>query len=250
MMISPPCFIKEGFHGCCSICWNRGARSTLPFLSQPHPANVLVNSGPSDPKSTPAINVEQPTKPQSNTGNWANLLKDGVKAKKLELQYLEPEIRDGKTIVRIPSEVIEQADPRWNECLVGNFVEQKRHFHAVNNIAYKIWESEGLVEVLSHENGLYFFRFCSHAARRAVLEAGPWLFAGRPIILQLWHPKQPLTKEPQRKIPLWVKFYNVPLSLLSPAGFSYVASTIGRPLHADSLTEEIKIITFAKICVG
>lgn len=113
---------------------NRGACSTLPWVSKPNPANVLVNSGPSNPKSTPAINVEQPIKPQSNTGNWANLLKDGVKAKKLELKYLEPEIRDGKTIVRIPSEVIEQADPRWNECLVGNFVEQKLHFHAVNNI--------------------------------------------------------------------------------------------------------------------
>ena len=50
-----------------------GACSTLPWVSKPNPANVLVNSGPSDPKSTPAINVEQPTKPQSNRGNFIGL---------------------------------------------------------------------------------------------------------------------------------------------------------------------------------
>lgn len=75
---------------------------------------------------------------------------------------------------------------------------------------------------------------------------GPGCFAGRPIILKFWHPKP---KETHRWIPLWVKLYNVPVELWSPSGFSHIASAIGRPLHADSITESMQKVSFARICI-
>lgn len=50
-------------------------------------------------------------------------------------------------------------------------------------------------------------------------------------------------------IPLWVHFFNVPLELWTGPGLSYVASSVGRPLYADQLTESGQRLSFAKICV-
>ncbi|KAM1263144.1 hypothetical protein PS2_027954 [Malus domestica] len=56
-------------------------------------------------------------------------------------------------------------------------------------------------------------------------------------------------KETLSKVPVWVKFFNVPLAYWSFEGLSHIASAIGKPLFADSLTESKKRISFVRICV-
>lgn len=56
-------------------------------------------------------------------------------------------------------------------------------------------------------------------------------------------------KELLSKIPIWVQFYNVPLEFWSAEGLSYVASAIGNPLFADSMTENCSRLSYARICV-
>ncbi|KAF7140158.1 hypothetical protein RHSIM_Rhsim06G0120300 [Rhododendron simsii] len=51
------------------------------------------------------------------------------------------------------------------------------------------------------------------------------------------------------KIPIWVQFFNVPLEYWTAAGLSYVASAIGRPLYADSVTAKCKRLNYARVCV-
>lgn len=63
------------------------------------------------------------------------------------------------------------------------------------------------------------------------------------------HPHLKLEKEQMTKIPLWVHFYNVPLEFWTGPGLSYIASSVGRPLYADQLTESGRRVSFAKICV-
>lgn len=140
-----------------------------------------------------------------------------------------------------PTEFLNEADPR--DCLVGYFIEDKLNYHA--SIFHKIWDKEVLMEVILHESGFFFFRFCSNQARRAVLDEGSWLFAGRPFILQLWHPKLVLTKD--RKSAL-VKIHNIPVEFWSANGFSHVASAVGKALHADVPTENrnMKRISYAR----
>ncbi|KAK3229976.1 hypothetical protein Dsin_001857 [Dipteronia sinensis] len=73
----------------------------------------------------------------------------------------------------------------WKNCLVGYFIEKKLPFSLVNNIAMRIWGNRGLLEVLANEKGFYFFKFSDDEACSNVLEAGPWLFAGR-MLKQEW----------------------------------------------------------------
>ncbi|KAJ0075930.1 hypothetical protein Patl1_35005 [Pistacia atlantica] len=46
-------------------------------------------------------------------------------------------------------------------------------------------------------------------------------------------------KETPRFIPMWVKFYDLPLEMWNPIGLSYIASGVGKPLHMDRVMEEM-----------
>ncbi|KAK3189458.1 hypothetical protein Dsin_029019 [Dipteronia sinensis] len=73
--------------------------------------------------------------------------------------------------------------------------------------------------------------------------------AGRMIILKKWHSRFVLTKESYSKVPVWVKFLNIPHEYWTEEGLSYVAGAVGKPLYANSLTETMKRISYARICV-
>ncbi|KAK3225375.1 hypothetical protein Dsin_005237 [Dipteronia sinensis] len=50
-------------------------------------------------------------------------------------------------------------------------------------------------------------------------------------------------------VPVWVKFFNIPHEYWTKEGLSYVASAVGKPFYANSLTETMKRISYARICV-
>ncbi len=137
----------------------------------------------------------------------------------------------------------------WNNTLVGYFLGSKLHYAAVNTIAHKIWGKAGLSEVLSSDNGYFFFKFAHREGMDSVLERAPWHMANRPLVLKGWHSNLTLSKEDLNKIPLWVKLYHVPMAFWTKTGLSYVASAVGRPLHTDKLTAIKKRISYARVCV-
>lgn len=102
---------------------------------------------------------------------------------------------------------------------------------------------------MSTNNGFCIFRFSSEANCFRVLDLGPWFFAGKLLILQKWHEGLQLSKVKLSRIPVWVKFYNVPLNLWTNEGFSYVASAVGVPLYLDDATESRSRINYARVCV-
>ncbi|KAK3212619.1 hypothetical protein Dsin_017325 [Dipteronia sinensis] len=63
------------------------------------------------------------------------------------------------------------------------------------------------------------------------------------------HPKLILTKESYSKILVWVKLFNIPHEYWTEEGLNHIASTVGKPLYADSLTESMKRISYARICI-
>ena len=48
---------------------------------------------------------------------------------------------------------------------------------------------------------------------------------------------------------MWVKFFDVPLECWSMLGLSELASSLGKPIHADSMTEDRKRLGLACICI-
>lgn len=148
----------------------------------------------------------------------------------------------------LPEDAEELGQSKWEKCIVGHFWDKKLAFTAVRNIAMNIWATFGIRDVLSNEKGFFFLLFEGEKFHQ-LLESGPWHFGGKLLILKLWHPYLKLEKDQLSTVPLWVHFYNIPIELWTGPGFSYIASSVGRPLYVDQFTESGKRISFAKICV-
>ncbi|KAI8572963.1 hypothetical protein RHMOL_Rhmol01G0242000 [Rhododendron molle] len=168
----------------------------------------------------------------------------------MNLHYYPPAVVNNDLHVTIPESVASAGVDRWKDWVVGYFVDRKLHFTAVETIAHKIWDQFGLLDVLSNEDGFFFFfHFDQSGHYRRVIESGPWHFGGKLMVLKQWHLEMNLVKEQLDKIPIWAHFYNVPLELWTEEGLSHVASAIRKPLYADYLTKSCKRISYAKICV-
>ncbi|KAL7218645.1 hypothetical protein ACSBR2_011831 [Camellia fascicularis] len=85
---------------------------------------------------------------------------------------------------------------------------------------------------------------------RNILEGGPWYVSGFLLILKQWHRMMKLSKEDKSTIPVWVKFYNVPLEFWNGESLSRVASAVGVPLFMDQLTSSGNRVSFARVCVN
>ncbi|KAF7152148.1 hypothetical protein RHSIM_Rhsim01G0276400 [Rhododendron simsii] len=173
----------------------------------------------------------------------------GVTKSRMQLRYFPPVV-DGERVRVSPPSVVElQGVEKWKDCLVGHFVDKKIPFLTIKSIAFRRWANYGLVDVLSNEKGFYFFQFGSAEVCRQIVETGPWHFGSRLMVLQIWNADIDYEKEVLAKLPMWIQLYSVPLQVWTAAGLSYIASSVGKHLYADEMTETAKRISYAKICV-
>ena len=73
---------------------------------------------------------------------------------------------------------------------------------AVSSLAHQLWGKDGLQEVLSYGKGFFLFKFNSEEGMSSVVELGPWLLAGRQLVLKKWTPGLKLFKDSFNRIPV------------------------------------------------
>ncbi|KAL7246411.1 hypothetical protein ACSBR2_001502 [Camellia fascicularis] len=187
--------------------------------------------------------VEEGRPAQQRT--WANVAASSKS--NIKLRYIPPSSVDDAIVVHMPP----RSEPldKWDSCLIGYFVDKGVGYNYLRNSAFGLWKSKGLKEVQTNGDGFMFFIFDSPESCREVLEGGPWYIGGYLLILKQWKRMMKLAKEKFTKIPIWVKFFNIPMEYWDPDGFSRVASTIGTPLFLDQLTARGSKLTFARVCI-
>jgi hypothetical protein len=99
------------------------------------------------------------------------------------------------------------------------------------------------------ENGLYLFCFADERTRDEVMEAKLWHIANKPLILRKWTPGMQLLKLSLSTVPIWIKLHNLPIEFWSSTCLNYVANGVGRPLCADSVTEEQLRLGYVRVLV-
>ncbi|KAL0295522.1 UNVERIFIED_CONTAM: hypothetical protein Sangu_3196100 [Sesamum angustifolium] len=82
-----------------------------------------------------------------------------------------------------------------------------------------------------------------------VIEGGPWLFQGQPIVLQPWEQGMSLRRQKHTQIPVWIRLRHLPMEYWTDEGLSTVASGVGTPLYTDSITKDCSRLDFARVCV-
>jgi hypothetical protein len=179
--------------------------------------------------------------------DWRNLFRT---EKSLDaLHYYAPAKENGKIVVKRPKEAIEEGISKWSPSLVGQFLDKHLPFFIVKRTVDSMWAQYGKMEVFLLENGLYLFRFADVKTRDDVMEAKLWHILNKPMILRKWTPGMQLLKISLSTVPIWIKIHNLPIEFWNSTCLSYVASGIGKPLCADSVTEEQLRIGFARVLV-
>jgi uncharacterized membrane protein (UPF0127 family) len=75
------------------------------------------------------------------------------------------------------------------------------------------------------------------------------LVYGRPLLLKPMPKYFDFTIEEMTRVPVWVKFPNLPLKCLFAKCLSKIASVLGKPLKSDKLTTTMERLSYARVLV-
>ncbi|KAI8558704.1 hypothetical protein RHMOL_Rhmol04G0117600 [Rhododendron molle] len=132
-----------------------------------------------DAGSSAEIGTSTPAATEVEQGTWSTIVSQGSGDSRMKMSYFPSVVTEDKTVVYLPPSVEAKGCEQWADCVVGHFLEKKVPYLQVRNIVKQIWKKFGIYEVLSNDNGFYFFKFSQENAMRKVIEAGPWLIAGQ-----------------------------------------------------------------------
>ncbi|KAL0281794.1 UNVERIFIED_CONTAM: hypothetical protein Sradi_7286300 [Sesamum radiatum] len=162
------------------------------------------------------------------------------------LRFIPPSIQRDEIIIQPTSAMVEVGSKRWQATAVGYFLGKKPFFPHVEAFAKANWK--GLQRVSATANGFFFFQFKTVAFMEEVIEEGPWLFQGQPVVLQAWEQGMSLRRQKHLQVPVWVRFRHLPLEYWTAEGLSAVASGIGSPLYTDKVTQACSRLDYARCC--
>ncbi|KAL2250145.1 UNVERIFIED_CONTAM: hypothetical protein Sindi_2488200, partial [Sesamum indicum] len=186
--------------------------------------------------------------PQPLMHQWWPLTQTGLFVGNIPLHFCLNIPNQNEEIVIHPTlKTIRNGLRRWNSTAIGYFLGKRPYFHHLKDYVKSIWPL--LIDVTVTSNGFFFFRFKTTVAMEEIIEGGPWLFQGQPIVLQKWEPGMVMRKLKHTQVPMWVQFQNLPMELWTNEGLSMVASGIGRPLYQDAITRACTRLNFARVCV-
>ncbi|GKE42382.1 zinc knuckle CX2CX4HX4C containing protein, partial [Tanacetum coccineum] len=97
-----------------------------------------------------------------------------------------------------------------------------------------------------NENNFFFFKLSSAKGVDDVLQNRPWMIGGSPVILNKWNPSIYLTKEDLLKVPIWVKFRDVPITAFTQDGLSMIATESGMPMMLDSFANTMCLYSWVR----
>ncbi|KAL3716434.1 hypothetical protein ACJRO7_008089 [Eucalyptus globulus] len=178
--------------------------------------------------------------------SWAKVA--SLSTKGYDLDFAPPISVGRKSIVRLSDNAKHAGDPKWDSCLVGYYVGKNIPFKITETALKHAWGSH-LAEVLANDDGFYFFIIPDDEFRRRILDECHITVARVPLVLKQWHCDMELKKDLQSSVPVWIRLKNIPFAYWSAPGISEIASAIGRPLYVDPLTEKMKRLSFARVCV-
>ena len=173
--------------------------------------------------------------------------KEGMKKVDLEVEEI-----DGMMTARIPDSVFEEAQPLWEDFLVGKFLAKAPFVGGIHALVNKIWtlgDKTVRIDVFVVDNTTVRFRIKDVRTRERILRRGMWNLCGVPVVLSKWSPIAEAEQEEIKTIPLWVIVKNVPAKYFSWKVLSAITSPLGLPkkLHPD--TKACKSLEEAKVLV-
>lgn len=163
---------------------------------------------------------------------------------------LEISTSEGKHSVTVPADITEKANPLWEDFVVARFLDSAPHIAKVHMIINKIWaygEKFPKLEVYPMDEKTMRIRVTNAKIREKVIKRGMWNVAGVMMVASKWSPD--VEDLNASLIPLWVHLTNVPMSMYSWEGLSFMTSAVGVPDHLHPETIACSDFEVAKVFV-
>ncbi|XP_020245093.1 uncharacterized protein LOC109823217 [Asparagus officinalis] len=140
-----------------------------------------------------------------------------------------------------------EGEDYWRFALVSHVIGLNVRFKSMEAYVNKLWGSISIPEIHLIKPGVFLFDFQTEKQMFDVLEAGPWFFGSRPLVLKPWSIEIDMDTIQDSSYPLWVQFPNLRLNLWSSTGISKVSSLIGKPITTDKLIATRKRKSYARV---
>ena len=151
-----------------------------------------------------------------------------------------------RTCVISPEDIQPQFEV-WKFCAVGYVSGKSPGFRALHSIISNVWKCEATLTI--HESGWLVYRFKTEEDKLTILRGGPYLVYGRPLVLRPMTQFFDFSSAEMSRVPVWVKFPNLPLCCWSPVCLSKIASVIGKPIQCDQLASNLSRMSYARVLV-
>ncbi|XP_011016272.1 PREDICTED: uncharacterized protein LOC105119785, partial [Populus euphratica] len=209
---------------------------------------TCTTSVPTNSKSAPVDHVVSGNSNHSepSSSSWRNLFvsnRDNTRCPKL-LHYSA--LTDTRGCNLFDDDLDIKCD-LWKRCLVGYIAGRSPGFKALQNLIVNTWQCEASITI--HDSGWLIFTFDNDADKSHVLDGGPYLVYGRPLILKPMTEYFEFSSTEMHTVPVWVKFPNLPLKCWSLKCLSKIASVLGRPVQSDMFTASMARLSYARVLV-
>ncbi|CAH9129701.1 unnamed protein product [Cuscuta epithymum] len=134
----------------------------------------------------------------------------------------------------------------WGPCLVGCFTGRFPGMKAVHALINK-WGVR--CKAKSHDRGWVIFHFQSEDDRTKVISEGPYSSYGKALFLKMLSEDFEFDGEEFLKVPTWIKFPGLSVTLWNKPEISELASRVGVPIIADQITQNKARAQFARVLV-
>nr|TKS06709.1 hypothetical protein D5086_0000120500 [Populus alba] len=136
---------------------------------------------------------------------------------------------------------------RWRFSLIGFIAGKFPSYTSISTFVTNSWKCP--VNFSMHDSGWLIFTFNSELDMLTILNGGPYHVFGRLMILKIMPEFFDFDTSDMVKMPIWIRFPNLPLQCWSPLCLSKLASVIGKPLCLDTPTSSMTRLSYARVLV-
>src|SRR4051812_22432789 len=104
----------------------------------------------------------------------------------MQLQFVAPNVVDGKIEVEIEEKDMESEIRFWENALIMYVIGANLSMNSVRNYMSRTWNFVTLPEMYYNDEGFFILRFKNGDDRDAVMMKGPYTFQNKPLVLQEW----------------------------------------------------------------
>ncbi|XP_056689969.1 uncharacterized protein [Spinacia oleracea] len=152
-------------------------------------------------------------------------------------------------IVQIELEDIQEEISYWESAILCYVLGANPPQNVMEGFVRRIWGKLGVDKVALVGRGMFLVRFTTMENCQKVINGGFQFFDGKPVILKPWNADMDISKDPVKKLPIWIQLPNLEVKYWGEKSLSKIVSQIGTMIKVDQATHNRDKLMFAKVLV-